>query len=134
MSNAESLMGLFWVKAPAMRSFSVMCRSSVLFAKSFATKRKLKEIKPLPADQDFFIKNATTPFNTDYQLTMNFLNRITKLAKIVDLKTETLETCKDTNHQQYEAMIKGEFVIPEMLRRLLKKEYSNLDSLNYSGE
>ena len=119
--------------APEMSSFPMKIWNSSLFLKQFATKRKLKDFKPLPLINDLALTHAT-PFGSDYQLTMNFLNRITKLAKLDELTTETIQTCKDTNHSLYEAMIKGEFVIPEAMQRLLKDEFRSLRQVCFAGK
>ncbi len=106
--------------------------NSLLF-KTFSTKRKLKDFTPLPIVSNLLVSDIR-PFGSDYQLTMNFLNRITKLAKVSNLPTETLQTCKNTNHSLYEAMIQGEFIIPEAMEILLKEEYRHIRQIRFSGK
>lgn len=101
--------------------------------KSFSTKRKMKDFTALPTIKGFTL-NEINPFGTDFQLTMNFLNRINKLAKVDTVATETLQTCKNTNNPLYEVMVHGKFRIPDNMQRLLKPEFRTENEVIFVGK
>lgn len=115
-----------------MRSFAMNLSDKFQLFRSFSTNRTAKEFKALPHIKNH-VFDSETPFGSDFQLTMNFLNRISKLSKIDKIHTETVQTCRNTSHSLYEALVHGAFTIPESIRRLVKTEFQNQQQVIFAG-
>lgn len=97
-------------------------------------KRSVKKtlITPIPKFESFVPADAAAPIG-DYQMTMNFINRLGKLVKLNEVKTENFYSCLNTSHPAYEVLVCGNFPIRENLKTVLKPEYATLKSLPFAG-